>query len=189
MTVSFDNANCDGAVHNHSKGPVFPIVEYRQGDDKYRSLAPFDGCNVDLVADDYAGQRDNSHYLKRVECAADKAYAAYVASGRSGFTIGINGPSPESGFMVSIAACESISPVKSPFGDYEGRTYGKLYNYIHENWDRLNGNGYFGGWVFNGQLFLDVSLHFADRSEALDFAVANGQLAIFDLDKFVSIPV
>ena len=146
MTVKFDNANCDGAVHNHSKGPVFPIVEYRVGDAEYRSLAPFDGCNVDLVAEDAAGRRKNSEYLKRVECAADAAYAAYVASGRTGFTIDC----PATGYMVSVAGAESKSPVKSEFGDYEGRTYGKIYSFLDENWARLDGGDYIGGWFDEG---------------------------------------
>ena len=193
MTTKFDNSNCDGAVHNSSKGPVFPIVEYRVGDYEYRSKPAFDGCETELSASGYSEQRENSLHLKRVEAVADNANHRYNQSKKHsqehGFTTDKFGNAPTTGFMVSVIGRESVSPVKSIFGDYEGPTYGKIFDFCHNNWDRVVNGDYIGGWVSEGRLYLDVSVHFADRSEAIDFAVANDQLAIFDLDNCETINV
>ena len=193
MTIKLDNSNCDGGVHNSSKGPVFPIVEYRVGRFDYRSKAAFDGCEAELHASSYSEQRANSLHLKQVESVADHCLKRYnqskANSTEHGFTTDKFGKSPTSGYMVSVVGRESISPVKSKFGDYEGPTYGKIFDFCHNNWDRVVNGDYVGGWVCEGRLYLDISVHFADRNEAIDFAVANDQLAIFDLDNFETIAV
>jgi hypothetical protein len=178
----FDCAGNVGGIQGHSQGTVFPIVEYQVGDNDYRSLAPFaGGCELSTNSG-YADQRNNSFRLKRLEQLAD--YAAATLARTGGFTVKI-GTIPTSGFMASVEGFESIVPVKDNYGldrnDYAA-IYAKLFDHIHH----IENGGCIGGWVHEGQLYLDVSHHFDDESECRDYARLNNQLAYYDLNRHLT---
>lgn len=95
----------------------------------------------------------------------------------AGITINLNGQQPESGYAFSpfketevVVPLESFSPegVASYLTAYEAQL--------------RQPNNYFGAWVDNGQVYLDVSQVIQDRDEAIRRARAADQLGIFDLN-------
>ena len=77
------------------------------------------------------------------------------------------------GFMVSLPGCEHKCPLdNTDVADYVDRNAEAL---------KVPGN-YFGGWVEDGVLFLDVSRNVATLAEALELGRQWGQLAVYDLD-------
>ena len=175
-TACFDCAGNVGGIQGHSQGPVFPIVEYRVGDTEYRSLAPFAG-GCELSADSDSAQRVNSQRLKRLERLAD--YAAATLARTGGFTVKI-GTIPTIGFMASVEGFETVIPAVDKFG-LDRSDYAAIFRKLFDHIDHIENEGCIGGWIHEGQLYLDVSYHFDNASECADFAVANGQLAYYDL--------
>jgi hypothetical protein len=94
---------------------------------------------------------------------------------------------PSTGYMVSLKGSES----KSAMTDDERELLKRISAYVEEHVDLLAEDGrYLGAWVVNESpyvrwkkidiLYLDVSVNIANLDEALAFAEANGQQAIYD---------
>jgi hypothetical protein len=103
---------------------------------------------------------------------------------------------PSTGYMVSLKGSES----KSAMTDDERELLKRISAYVEEYIDLLAEDGrYLGAWVVNEApyvrwkktdiLYLDVSVNIANLDEALAFAEANGQKAIYDCSTGESINV
>lgn len=87
---------------------------------------------------------------------------------------------PVSGYISSVAGFEKTYPVNE-FTPLD------LSRYMR---DKVLGDGvFFGAWVYKGRVYLDVSRHFTDYSNAMAHAMANEQYAIYDLARKDSIDV
>jgi len=90
----------------------------------------------------------------------------------------IFGTSPRGGFMASIEGTEIITSATN-------KRYLKqiLNSFLGENFDLLNkSDRYIGTWICEDRLYIDVSVNFQSKKEALKFGVYNSQDAIFDID-------
>lgn len=98
------------------------------------------------------------------------------AAKRGGFTIDSRGNSPRSGFAVSIyPRSETIIPVNS----LDDR---RLLAFVTRNENLLRRAGhFFGAWLENGLIFLDVSVVTESREAALDMARRFRQKSVFDI--------
>lgn len=98
------------------------------------------------------------------------------AAKRGGFTVDSRGNSPRSGFVVSIyPRSETIIPV----GSLDDR---RLLAFVARNENLLRRAGhFFGAWLENGLVFLDVSVITESRNAALDIANRYRQKSVFDL--------
>jgi hypothetical protein len=177
MTVKFDCAGNVGGIQGHSQGPVFPIVEYRVGDNDYRSLAPFArGC--ELSSDSEAGQSLNSAKLKELERLADLAAQSLQSSG--GFSVGYR-TTPTIGYMVAVVGQEVIVPVKDSHG-LARNDYAAIYRYLFERADFAECGNYIGGWIGpDNNLYLDVSVHVGCIDDADKLARDHAQIAYYNL--------
>jgi hypothetical protein len=91
-----------------------------------------------------------------------------------GFTIHLpTGTVPTVGYAVSLASCEAC-------WDLATFSIADLRGYILAHLDILQ-DAYLGAWVYNGNVYLDVSVILPDLSEALTFGRDQHQLAVFDL--------
>src|SRR3990167_10442214 len=104
---------------------------------------------------------------------------------KGGFTYNPrSGRSPKSGYMVSpYKNRESVV-------DSGKVTAATIANYIVSNADVLGKPEHFiGGWVDGGKLFLDISVRKASAGAAKALAIANDQLAFFDLARMETLYV
>lgn len=83
---------------------------------------------------------------------------------------------PNSGFMVSLNGSERTFPL-AEFGNAELANYMREYAYRIESDPRL----YYGAWIDNGTVYLDVSMNITDRFEALLMGEFESQKAIYDV--------
>jgi hypothetical protein len=109
---------------------------------------------------------------------ADQMVAADAAGEEAGFsyqseTEDLN---PATGFMSS--EYEDLNEA-IPIGEFNDR---RLIKYAIKNKEYFRDhNLYLGGWVSGGDVYLDVSQRFTGKVEALQSAIDNFQLGIFDL--------
>jgi predicted methyltransferase len=112
----------------------------------------------------------------------------------------INRVSKEGGFSIRIGA--GVAPTKgymvSTYKDREliidlkdrNQAINSIFKYLKENSSLLKKKGHFlGGWMDEGQLYLDVSRNVMSQSKAVSLAEENGQLAIWDVKNSQEIPV
>lgn len=90
------------------------------------------------------------------------------------------GEMPSKGFVCAIQENEHIIPTATTESD--------LYHYLFLHCESFlnDENAHFGVWynTEDGQTYLDTSYVFDTREEAEAFAIANNQLAYFDLETF-----
>ena len=112
---------------------------------------------------------------ENIDRIADAVYAAFIASGREGASIHSNGVAgcPDYGYLASYADHER-SYLDADFSDFYVRTY------VADRFGKIGLVDYYGVWARNGIVFCDVSKHFTDRDECIEFAVENEQIACFD---------
>lgn len=107
----------------------------------------------------------------------------------------------EGGFTYQVMGGKSPQPgsgalILSPYSDRE-QVIGidelkpaDLARYVVKNIDKLKKpDHYFGAWVDNGKVYLDVSIVVHDKSKAESLCKQHKQLAYFDLDKMESVYV
>ena len=105
---------------------------------------------------------------------------------RKGFTVHDHlGDAPTTGYMVSLQGYEEPYPLQELEAAPE---IIEAYFEEHEPIISQPGN-YFGAWLHKGNVYLDVSRHFDNVSEALEAGREWNQLAIFDLSHGISISV
>lgn len=103
-------------------------------------------------------------------------YCVKVARQEGGFTFAMNmQPTPKHGFFVSLKETQNCC-------DEAGFLFAYEYATTH-------GVPYFGGWYDSesGKTYFDATIHVATREEAEKIGRANGQIAIFDIEKSESI--
>ena len=92
---------------------------------------------------------------------------------------------PDNGYMVSMQDHESITVFNTESVQYE------ICRYVRAKAELLmagiSDTNFLGGWLVEGYLYLDISMHELDLNEALRIAKNNNQLAIFDCKNKVSI--
>ena len=86
------------------------------------------------------------------------------------------GDGPQSGYMVSVdRSSENVVPIWHLSSKYIAD-----YMALHQA-QLADPTNYLGGWVYKGNLYLDISKHVPDRQTALDLAKQHHQLGIYDL--------
>jgi len=93
-----------------------------------------------------------------------------------GISIGHDGASPKSGYMVSLQGSELIVPVSEASVEV-----------IEKFRASVPEGDFFGAWVYDDKIFLDVSVNVQDKKMAMRFGVANNQMSIYDVSKGKSI--
>ncbi|MGW1867977.1 hypothetical protein ACWCPS_20700 [Streptomyces mauvecolor] len=84
-------------------------------------------------------------------------------------------PTPVVGYMVSIAGSERTIPLED-FGPES------LAEYVGDYAASVADRGlFYGAWVDEGLVYLDLSMNVIDRSEAVAMGHLESQLAIFDV--------
>jgi hypothetical protein len=119
-------------------------------------------------------------YKRAAVPIAQKAYEGIVAN--QGVTISLNGVQPTSGYSYSTDPQQTTVPVAQLTPEAVG-------NYIANHMTELQEpNRYFGAWVENGLVYLDVAQVEVDYATAYQQAHAAQQKAMFDLATFKEIP-
>lgn len=113
----------------------------------------------------------------RTQLATD-IHADIIADG--GATWAPGKPAPDSGFMVSRADAEMAIPL-------DDFTPAHVENYMATY--PLGLAEFYGAWISDGVVYLDVSRNYSDRVTALIAGDVNGQLAIWDVANRVEIPL
>jgi hypothetical protein len=99
------------------------------------------------------------------------------AANQGGFTLHDHvGDAPQNGYMVSL---DKQSEWARPIGDLKSQDIADFANKHH---DKLDQRGhYLGGWLDNGNFYLDISKHRPTLDRAASDAVQNNQIGIYDL--------
>jgi len=103
-----------------------------------------------------------------------------------GFSYNVNtGESnPTTGYMVSLNGFEE----QFYFDDFENKD---IKNYFVKHVNKLSDPScFFGGWVTNNQIFLDVSINIPDLTTAILYGINGDQQSIFDCanNKTITLP-
>ena len=108
--------------------------------------------------------------------------ASIVENGGATFNL-VTGTSPTTGFVVSERGFEDITPI---FGDDVTKQIITTYavsEFIKKNGMELSiVDNFLGGWIDDGELFLDISRVYDNEHDALRIAVDNGQRAYYNID-------
>ncbi len=95
---------------------------------------------------------------------------------KNGYTTSINGNKPYIGYMVSIPDKEVV------FNNFQEFNQVSVNNFIVENLNLLKRDNYFiGTWIYEGKIYLDISINLSSKSEAIKAGKKNNQLAIYDI--------
>ena len=99
-----------------------------------------------------------------------------------GFTIDLRSKtSPKDGFMASDSGAEKTFEW-SKVSESRATLRSSITQYIRDHADLLDGAGaFFGAWVDEGTLYLDVSRRYASRSAGVSAGFRNQQKAIYDV--------
>ncbi len=117
------------------------------------------------------------------ESLADEALRNLKENG--GYTLALDGGSPQGGYAVAIYPnAERIIPEAEIAS-------GDILQYIDDWADVLkrDARAHLGGWVDEGQAYLDLSAVVDDLDEAMIIGWENKQKALFDLGTFEDVPV
>jgi hypothetical protein len=97
-------------------------------------------------------------------------------NGGASYNITTGASTPKTGYMVGIDGYEERHECSSVL-NYAIRNYVLTYSEILSH-----GDTFLGGWLDKqaNEICLDVSIHIADREEAVEFARNNNQIAIYD---------
>lgn len=82
-----------------------------------------------------------------------------------------------SGYMIALQGYQTILPI-SDFTAREVESYLSLARKLAK---KMKVQVFVGTWVFQGKIYLDISVHSFYLENALSFARDNGQTAIYDL--------
>lgn len=158
--------------------PVRSVVLDSGG--RYRS----EFCGVRRECDDRDVHNEDLERMKRAEQITDAVYLGCRDSGgHSAWIIGDG-----AAYVAGLYGCETRLP-------WIGFSYREAYADIVDKLEFIELFGSLdiptcvGGWVHDGELFLDVSVGFTDRDKAIDFARRNDQIAVYDAANDTNIPV
>ena len=115
-----------------------------------------------------------------------KVFDSIAATGAASFNITTGELNPEIGYMVSLTGYEKKVPVPIGLGAFQEAVSGYYDKRIA---DLLEGriDLYIGFWIYNRELYMDISQLVYVEDTAVRLALANNQLAIFDNKNKVSV--
>ena len=98
-----------------------------------------------------------------------------------GCSMNLDGLSPVNGYMVGISGHEK----KVNISDFNA---GHIDSFIRANLSLLHSRYYFiGTWIDNDMVYIDISINYTYKCEALEVAKKSGQICIWDVEKKVEI--
>jgi hypothetical protein len=105
-----------------------------------------------------------------------------------GASVNPHGAGPVGGYMVALPGHERVIRVWSPDSR---RAVEQVTLYVLDHWSDVAPDPalYFGAWLDNGRLYLDVSERVATRELALAKAAHRNELAIYDVANGASVYV
>ena len=110
-----------------------------------------------------------------------------------GASVNPNGAPPAGGYMVALSGHERVIRVweLSGWGVDANRVVREVTRYVADHWATVAADPalYFGAWLDDGRLYLDVSERVADESAALSKAAVRNELAIYDVANGASVYV
>jgi len=172
----------NSGIQNHSCGPHYPVVVSMVGgyprpeNDNYYKLLHPNGTTVNVYRAANIGVWVD--YLKRVDKLASTLYRLTTENGGGSVREDGNGYvriNPCTGYVASIEDSEVTVSADKFSVKY-------CAEFIIRN-ELTNCTDYYGGWVDDGIVYLDVSRRFSDRVECLVFAAENNQLAYFNCER------
>ena len=100
-----------------------------------------------------------------------------------GFSLSQDNRAPQRGYMVSLKGSEAV------FYDIDETSDDRLNELcrVYRNTIDWRGGIYFGAWLDDNRLYLDVSLNIQDQDVAIAFGRANEQQAIWSIGDKASI--
>ena len=108
--------------------------------------------------------------------------ASVVENGGATFNL-VTGTSPTTGFVVSERGFELKLKLFGPVINRDILISAIVREFIRENGMELNNpENFLGGWIDDGELFLDISRVYDNEHDALRIAVENGQRAYYHID-------
>ena len=107
----------------------------------------------------------------------NKIFITTIKNG--GSSINLEGHSPSKGFMVSTFGNEKKVSLKN----FNKKV---IKNYIKKHKKEIKGN-FIGTWIDDDVVYLDISKKEKSKNKAINIAIKNNQLAIFNLNDFESI--
>lgn len=108
--------------------------------------------------------------------------ASVVENGGATFNL-VTGTSPTTGFVVSERGFELKLKLFGPVINRDILISAIVREFIRENGMELNSpENFLGGWIDDGELFLDISRVYDNEHDALRIAVENGQKAYYHID-------
>lgn len=112
----------------------------------------------------------------------ERGGAMLEALREGGFSESLAGDTPKGGYMTAVTLDSEFS---KPIDEF---TLEDILDYVTQYAEELSQpDTYVGGWLDEGIGYLDISKNFQDLNEALSAAKAGNQLAIWDVENFVSI--
>lgn len=99
----------------------------------------------------------------------------------SGFSLNLDGESPQFGYAVSLPGCERKFPIDLAAGIITGTQTTIRQLLAAECPEFLPAGQFWGAWIDNGTLYLDRSIAVVSLDSALILARSGGQLAIWDI--------
>jgi len=156
-----------------------------------KHIASLPGLHLHLLPEDDAEALAHLlrvHKPSRTASAADDAdpfnrAALHAVASDGGFTVHDHmGDGPTSGYMVSLSKTSEKSIPLANLAAADITAYRTRYATALKRADC-----YLGAWVFEGNVYLDVSQHVGDRTHAIDLAHQRDQLGIFDLGSMSTI--
>lgn len=91
-----------------------------------------------------------------------------------GFSLDCNSNKPIDGYMVAMKGFELKTTLENK---------SEIASYINKHYISVaRGENYFGGWVNEGVLYLDIATNVKNKESAIRLGRKNEQLAIYDID-------
>lgn len=109
-----------------------------------------------------------------------KFYKSILSNGGATVSFTTKELNPDTGIFSSLKGLDQTIPLAEFTPDKATKL---IQAYIKKNQNLLKTKGYFlGAWVYNEEVYLDISRKFDSEPEALEFARANEQKAIYNAE-------
>ena len=186
MTILGHKSN--SGIQSHSCGEFYPIRSHAIGrPDGLELVASYSGCELRTIRPDI--HRDQLAILLRVKRIADAAWKCRTEGSGCSFYAGHDGKTPETGYCVGLEGYETQVAIEDydasdVYADCKVTDYEPIFKDIFDKIQKIdlsNDRICVGCWVYRGVRYLDISAIIEDRSEALELAASNNQLAIYGL--------
>jgi hypothetical protein len=103
---------------------------------------------------------------------------ANLLKSNGGFSLDKDNSAPTSGYMVSL---EGLEVIIDNFDDISDEEINKTCERYRPQAQLRSKYTYFGAWIDDNKLYLDLSVNIQDREVAIAYGHANNQKAIYDV--------